>query len=1221
MVLKYNIDSVLLDLAVSIGVNTGGELLNKTIPIFVEKMYCSGAMVLRCIDQEVHTLSIQGMSKNDQICFVNQAPDLFAGLSAETPSQVIEVEAGNCHVFLLPDFGLLALCFFETPQSAEIQQYFPIMDMLANACNVSEKLKAFSEEKNRLSDELRMLHAIIQNIPDPLYVKDIEGRKIFINKAEAELLGVEDITEVIGKRDSDFYPAETALKTEAEDRMIIETGKPVIHRDGLLTTRSGKEIWLQGTKIPHFDKNGNVSGIIGISYNISEYKKIEDELTLFAEKYESIFNSFLDLYYRTDLKGNILDLSPSVYHLSGYRPQELIGKSVTAVYADIESRNRMLQLLVEKGSINDFENLLIHKSGKHIPVSITCHLIRESEGEPGYIEGTIRNITERKEAEEKMSKLLSLQNLLTHLATEFINIPVENSNDAVNRLLSVVGEGNDIDRVYIFEYDFAKNTMSNTHEWCAENISPEIHNLQQISTDLLPDWAETHKNGKMLVIQDVNKLGKQDPQYKILEPQGIKTLITIPLILNGACIGFVGFDSVKTVKQWSSDEITFLQILADLLCNVTDRKQKDEALRNREASLKAIFNNVPFQMWLKDVDSNYLSINKPFMEYFSITSESEILGKDALDIWNSDTARHFIDEDQLVMRNRELSGVEELIDFKHKSVWFEIFRAPVIDENGQLLGTTGIARDITSRKKADKALQQAVAAAEAANEAKSKFLAIMSHEIRNPLNAVVGMTRMLHDAGIEGPNSKLIENIKTSSDHLLMIINDILDFSKIESGEMLLEETSFKVSDVISRVFNSHVFIAKEKQIELKYHVDKRLYDFHKGDPLRLQQVLSNLVNNAIKFTPQGSIEIRCELESVSGQKNKIRFEVQDTGIGISLENQEKVFESFKQEDDTISRTHGGSGLGLAISKQIVELMGGKLKLESTRHIGSKFYFSIDLKIAEDQIMQNSIQGTESGDNLLKGYSVLLVEDNKLNQMLATTMLEKWGAKVVIAGNGQQAVDIVAEDTFDIILMDIQMPVMDGMTASKMIREKLFVNTPILALSANVIKGIVERCEAAGMQGYISKPFDPDDLFKKIFLHISRNKKHAIQTNDATSNIRVSDVSRLEKMIGSDQVQLNIMLDKFLEITPAYLGELNKGDLANDLDAIALASHKIKSSIDLVSTSIMRDLILKINQTSRHGSDIAEVKQLIRQFNAFYKLLEIQLREEITCMSTLKKVS
>ncbi len=1212
-------DGLLLELALTIGENTGFDLLRLTMPFFTKKMNCNGTMVIKCID-DVDSVSSQGFKQEEQELLMKQAEVLYAGFPGTGQSALINGETDTIHIFQLSGFGLLALRFREIPTSGFIQKLLPVLNHLAKACSISEKLINMYSEKEQYSKERSLLHAVIQNIPDPVYVKDTEGRKIILNKAEAELLGKTDISEVIGQKDSDFYPESIALNTELEDQMIISSGKPVIHRDGILTTHGGKKIWVQGTKIPHFDENGKVTGIIGISHDISAYKQIENEVRVVAEKYQSIFNSFVDLYYRTDFKGIILELSPSVYQLAGYKHGELVGKPVTQIYADPERRNRMIELLIENGSVNDFENLLIHKSGEYIPVSITCHLVRESDGKPGFIEGTVRDISERKHADEKLKKLLNLQNLLTHLATEFINIPVENSNEAIGRLLSAIGKGNDIDRVYVFGYDFAKGTLSNTHEWCADDILPEIDNLQQISIELFPSMLELHKNGEMMMIPDVSKLDRNDPQYKIFGSHGVKSLVTIPLMLNGECLGLVGFDALKNAKVWSEYEIVFLQILADLVCNITDRKRKDEALQNREASLKAIFNNVPFQMWLKDVDSKYLAVNTPFMDYFSIAGEEDIIGKDAMDVWHDDVAVHFIEQDQLVMQNSEMSSVEELIDFKHKTAWFEIFRAPIIDQNGQLLGTTGIARDITSRKSAEETLRKAVETAEAATEAKSKYLAIMSHEIRNPLNAVVGMVRMLHEASMKGPENKLIENIKTSSDHLLMIVNDILDFSKIESGDMILEDTAFDIHDVVKRIFNSNVYIAREKQIDLNFSVDKQIGHAHNGDPLRLQQVLGNLVSNAIKFTQQGKIDIRCELEDKTEQSIRVRFEVQDSGIGINSENTERIFESFKQEDNTIARIHGGSGLGLAISKQIVELMGGTLSVESIRNVGSKFFFSIELKMAEAGSLQNMGIERNATQYSLKGYSILLVEDNKLNQILATTILEKWGARVVLAGNGQQAIEILANDSFNIILRDIQMPVMDGMTASKIIREELQLTTPILALSANVIKGIVEKCAEAGMQGYISKPFDSDDLYRKINSHISRIEIMNEKQLEFDPDIIVADVSRLEKMMGSDPVQLNIMLHKFLEITPAYLAELNSGDLANDLAAIAAASHKIKSSIDLVSKPVMRELILNINHSSREDGDLREVKPLIRQFNSYYKLLENQLREEIQAERIFGKV-
>ncbi|MEI8046812.1 MAG: PAS domain S-box protein [Bacteroidota bacterium] len=1207
MELKSNPESCLLEIAVSIGTSIGTDFSDQVLPLVIERLSCKEALIVNCNDQTARLVAVTKLPLNRQHLLIQQSKDLYKGFSLNELFITVRLENSEYTAYRLADFGLLFLCYQDAPSSERTQMLQPVLIQLAHSLIITEKLTRLTAENTESLRKSALLHAIIENIPDPVYVKDLEGRKILLNQAEADILGVADFRDCVGKKDNDFYPEEVALKTDVEDRMIIETGNPVLHKEGVLTTLGGQKIWVQGTKIPFLDENGNVTGIIGISHNISEYKKIENELRFVADKYQSIFNSFVDLYYRSDLQGTILELSPSVYQLSGYKPEELIGKSVSAVYSDAKSRDRMIQLLVEKGSVNDYENLFVNKNGKLVPVSITSHFVKDSEGKPGYIEGTIREITERKEAEEKIGKMMNLQNLLTQIATEFINMPIGNSDDAVDKLLSVIGKGNDIERVYIFEYDFSKNTMSNSHEWCAEGISPEKDKLQQIPTEKFPSWVNAHLKGEMLVVEDVSMLETNDPLYLVLAPQGIKSLITLPLVLHGDCIGFVGFDSVKNVKSWSTDEITFLQILADLLCNINDRKRTDEALQNREAYLKAIFNNAPYQMWLKDIDSRYLAVNQPFIDYFSIASESDILGKTASDIWSSDIADHFIAQDELVMHNLESISVEEFIDFKHKTAWFELFRAPIIDQNGNLLGTTGIARDITNRKNTDKALQQAVEAAESANNAKSRFLAIMSHEIRNPLNAVVGMVRMLNEAGITGPNGILIDNIKSSSDQLLTIINDILDISKIESGEMVLEVTSFNIREVLKRVFDSNIYFARENQIELNLDIDKRIGPLHKGDSLRLQQVIANLTSNALKFTPKGKIDIRAHFEGQTGPNIRIRFEVEDTGIGISEENQEKIFESYKQENDTISRTHGGSGLGLAISKQIVELMGGKLCIESVKNKGSRFYFSIILQTTEDQSNQKSANNMDTEYKSLVGYSLLLVEDNKLNQILATAMLKNWGARVVVAGNGQIALDILGRESFDIILMDIQMPVMDGMTASRLIRENLKLTIPILALSANVLKGVEEKCKEAGMQGYISKPYEADDLYRKIVNSIAQSKQKPEIDDDISSDTIIADVTRLRNMIGSDPSELKKMILKFLEITPAYADELNTADSANDLNAIALASHKIKSSIDLVSTQVLRDLITKINFSSKADGNLNELKNLIAKFNKYYKILEEQL--------------
>jgi len=1217
-------NQVLLELALSIG----GELdlettIKKSTSAFLKKLGCTIVSVsqntpggpeaiitlpyyirtetahLQLIEEFSHSFTVSGNQEN----YITIKKDIFY------------------YGYSLDAFGLLIIGRSNPLESKHLNDLVPVIQLFAKSCNASLELNKRLIAEEKLINERTLLRTIVDNIPDPIYIKDLQGRKTMVNLAEAKLLGVNSIEEVLGKTDADFYPPEILQITEKEDNDVINSQKSILYRESNLLTPSGEKKWLIGYKIPQLDHEGNVIGTIGISHDITQRKNAEEALRETAEKYESIFNSFVDLYYRSDIKGNILVLSPSAYKLSGYTPEELIGKSVEMVYADIKSRNEMVKQLIQKGAVNDFENVLRHKNGTLVPVSITSHLNKGPDGKALYIEGTIRDISERKQAEkivreseerwqfalegsgdgvwdwdvlskeafyskqwkemlgykddeisntieewenrihpddrekvvldlhshfnskspvfvnehrvmcadgtykwilsrgkvisqsvqneifrvlgtftdisgrkiaeEKLNKIVNLQNLLTHLATEFVNLPLESSNDAINRLLALIGEQLEVDRVYIFGYDFVRNTMSNTFEWCSEGIRHEIDNLQDVPNEMLPEWVSAHKNGEIVSIPYTDDLPADSSLRQVLEPQDIKTLVTLPMTLNGECLGFVGFDSVKAIRRWSNEELTFLHVLADLLCNVTDRKRNEEALRNREAYLKAIFNNVPYLMWLKDTDGKFLAVNQPFVQEFGITDVESTIGKTVRDLWPQNLAKHFHEQDKEVMHTLEQKTVEEKIDINSTNKWFEIFRAPILDKNGIILGTTGIARDISNRKKTDRELRMAIESAEAANNAKSRFLANMSHEIRTPLNAIIGMINMLDETHLNEPQKKLLRNLNISSENLFHIITDILDFSKIESGQITLENADFNLGEIIQRVYNSQEYKAEEKNIKLQYTIDPTIPPFLTGDAVRLQQVLINLVNNAIKFTGEGKVELCCTLQTSVNGINKVKFCVVDTGIGINSESLDKIFESFQQEDESITRNYGGTGLGLAISKQLVGLMGGTIEVESAKETGSNFYFIINLPSGKNSASEMNLESTKPVPGMLEGVKILLVEDNKFNQIIAHALLEKWLTTVKIAENGERAVEILKTETFDIILMDLQMPVMDGLTAAGIIRREMHITTPILALTANVLKGVIEKCLETGMNGYVSKPFVPDAIYAKIaeILNLDKSSK------------------------------------------------------------------------------------------------------------------------------------
>lgn len=1348
---NYIWNQVLLELALSVG----GELdldktLKKATHAFLKKLGCTLVSISRPKENTwTPVYSVPYFVKNDHH-HKDLIQELVAGFNKEPESHhfySLKKKEASYYAFSLQDFGLMVLGRPTELTYSQIKDLEPIVKLLTQSCKAACEVMRRVTVEEKLKSEKILLNTIINNIPDPIYFKDLEGRKTMLNHAEAELLGKEEIDDVIGKRDADFYPQEIVEITEIEDRNIILTKEPILNREACLLTPTGELKWIIGNKIPQLDNDGNVIGIVGISHDITQRKRTEEELKENADKYQAIFNSFLDLYYRSDIKGNILELSPSVYKLSGYRPEELVGKTVENVYADIESRNTMLKLLVEKGVVNDYENLLIHKDGTKIPVSITSHLIKDENGNPAYIEGTIRDITERKraeqaarvseerwqfalegsgdgvwdwniitnevffsrqwkallgykedeignnidewesrihpddrkevttdlhnhfnskapfftnehrvqckdgsykwilargkvihtlsgeesfrvlgtfaditarkQAEEKLNKLSSLQNLLTHLATDFVNIPIENSAQAVNRLLSLIGEQLEVDRVYIFDYDFAGNSMSNTFEWCAPGISPEIENLQEIPNDLVPEWVSTHLSGENLTIPDVQSLPVGSNLRNILEPQGIKTLITIPMLFKDECLGFVGFDSVKMIRSWTREEITFLQVLADLLSNVYDRKRTEQALRKREAYLKAIFNNIPYQMWLKDTTGKFLAVNDAFVNSFNLESIEATIGKTVEDLWSKEVASHFREQDEDVMKSLKLMTIEERLDERGLNRWFEIYRAPILDENGELLGTTGIARDITSRKDADRELKKATEAAEAANNAKSRFLANMSHEIRTPLNAIIGMINMLDNTRLDDSQKKILRNLNSSSDSLFNIINDILDFSKIESGQLELEKTEFYIKDVVKKVFDTQEYKAEDKNIEFNYWIDEAISPVLTGDPVRLQQVLINLVSNAIKFTKEGRVDLKCKLLSKEKGSNRIKFAVEDSGIGISPDHLSKIFESFQQEDESITRTYGGTGLGLPISKQLVELMGGSIHVESMKDVGSKFYFIIELQEGEITEKAPVNEVDKPSQDALKDIRILLVEDNKFNQIIAQSLLEKWQTKIQIAENGQQAVDILKTTTFDIILMDLQMPVMDGLTASRTIREQLNIKTPILALTANVLKGVIENCMAAGMNGYISKPFNPDDFYLKLISLLNLDQTQATadknnnETEEAPAETSCMDLSIISKILKGDEEQVTRMIRKFIEVTPAYVDDLLMAYKDNNIERVEVCAHKIKSSIDLVGSIPIKESISRIHDYCKMWDQLPKLHTLIPEFKQQYENLLNQLNEEL----------
>lgn len=391
-------------------------------------------------------------------------------------------------------------------------------------------------------------------------------------------------------------------------------------------------------------------------------------------------------------------------------------------------------------------------------------------------------------------------------------------------------------------------------------------------------------------------------------------------------------------------------------------------------------------------------------------------------------------------------------------------------------------RDMSLQKAAEEELRNAKQLAEDAAETKANFLATMSHEIRTPLNGVIGIATLLADTDLDATQLDYVSTLRRSAEVLLSLINDILDFSKMDAGKLTLESIPFAPTALIHDLHSMFQSQFEQKQLKASYHLDDKLPTWLLGDEHRLRQVLINLVGNALKFTEKGEVNVSVKLVGVLGNQCRVRFSVQDTGIGISATAQARLFEAFTQADGSTTRQFGGTGLGLSISKKIIELMHGKLQLASTLGEGSRFFFDIMLTKTDSPISIPS-HATVNTPVSVEGKKLLLVEDNKINQLVAGKLLEKFGYAYDIAENGIEAVDKASSNHYDAILMDCQMPVLDGFEATKRIRQSeqaKSAHTPIIGLTANALEGDREKCLACGMDDFTTKPIKLEELASKL---------------------------------------------------------------------------------------------------------------------------------------------
>jgi PAS domain S-box-containing protein len=657
-------------------------------------------------------------------------------------------------------------------------------------------------------------------------------------------------------------------------------------------------------------------------------------------------------------------------------------------------------------------------------------------------------------------------------------------------------------------------------------------------------------------------------------------------------------------------------------------------LSETQKRLAAVVANSPIILFLLDEQGNFTLFEGKGLFQAGINTRSQI-GKPIESI----ATLIPISRDDF---NEAMKGSEKSSVCQAGEKFYEIFYTPMKDENNGVKGVIGVAADITIHKLAEEELKKAKQFAEDTAKIKEQFLANMSHEIRTPMNGIMGLTRILLSTPVTDEQLKYLKSIKTCSDNLLVIINDILDLSKIEAGKMNFEKVAFNVEEIIRHTVELFEPKANEKNITLTYSIDKSIPDAVLGDPTRLSQITNNLVSNAIKFTSAGGVTLHLRLRSEREHNLTIDFEVTDTGIGIPETSVSSIFESFTQASSDTTRKFGGTGLGLTIVKRLIELQGGKIGIKSTVGKGTSFFFHLTFSRASREEIE---QANKEGDSTLdvSHLRVLVAEDNAINQMIVKKVFSDWGAYVEIADNGVTCVNKLREGAFDIVLMDIQMPEMDGNTAAQKIRHELPLparNIPIMAMTAHATSTEKQKCFESGMNDYISKPFDPAELKRKLIALTkdSSGKADDIQhtKTDAGASYRAGansdtrqtsaqpaerdaaetaelkiDLSYLRQIGGDNPAFVMQMIEMFLQKTPVALEEMNEKLKQQSWEDLRNIAHRIKPSFTYIGLGALHRMLAEIEDNSTNRTNLDALQGLISkveaQSNAAFKALKAEL--------------
>ena len=921
------------------------------------------------------------------------------------------------------------------------------------------------------------------------------------------------------------------------------------------------------------------------------------------------------------------------------------------------------------------DGLLVSTGGQLAPISlVVTPMLLE-----GMVVGAVlvfRDVTRQKQVERERQQtedlLRRIQTGLSELteSPEIYNGNLEQAFQTITRVSAVFLC---VERVSIwfFTADHAAIQCAKLYQFTTQEYSQGL----VLSSSAYPRYFQALESEQLVVADDAPgdpRTGEFGESY--LAPLGITSMLDVPIRSGGRMVGVICHEHVGPMRRWTLEEQHFAVSVANTLAlalEAADRKKVEQALRTSEGRLTTTVQNTNIGIWDWDLNSNEVYLSAEWKRQLGY--EDHELGN-SFGEWESrihpDDHDHALNVIELYMSG-QMPALEIEHRLRHKDGAYRwiLTRGTIIKEESTLSSRmVGIHIDVTDRKAAEEVLRQAKDAAEAASRAKSQFLANMSHEIRTPMNGVLGLADLLVRYPLGEKERHLTQSIHRSGTVLLSIINDILDFSKIEAGKLELETVPFEVHRTIREAVELSEPDAQKKQLKLSVRIDQEVPEFVLGDPMRLRQIIVNLVSNAIKFTARGTIAVAAVLKDTRPEQYGLSISVTDTGIGISPDAQVHIFDAFSQADGSTTRKYGGTGLGLAIVKQLVTMMGGDIELQSRPGAGSCFRFTAYFRACDEHIQMKPDLPAQAGKHTVMTEArrpigataprILLVEDNPVNREVACGMLEMLHCQIDTAENGREALDATAKTDYALVLMDCQMPEMDGLTATKLIRarevERAGQDTdvgshscrhlPIVALTAHAMQGDREQCLSVGMDDYLTKPFTLVQIEQVLSRWLPNRSggqsgsqalpprviaqdpmgsplavSHQSSDQPAEAGASVIDPAALAgiralQRPGQPDLVVRVV-SSYLETSQEIVRRIRVAVASQNATELRAAAHRLKSSSAQLGASAVADDCRELEMMGKN-QELTHTDEVLRRFEEHYMAACAAFKEELARRGT-----